>query len=56
MAGQEVYRFAVSKVPECIKAVLDEAGYTDKEIDHFVCHQANDELSIMRPGVYKGYG
>lgn len=44
MAGQEVYRFAVSKVPECIKAVLDEAGYTDKEIDHFVCHQANERI------------
>ena len=44
MAGQEVYRFAVSKVPECIKVVLAEAGCTDKDIDYFVCHQANERI------------
>lgn len=44
MAGQEVYRFAVSKVPECIKAVLDQAGCSDKDIDYFVCHQANERI------------
>lgn len=44
MAGQEVYRFAVSKVPECIKVVLDQAGYSDKDIDYFVCHQANERI------------
>lgn len=44
MAGQEVYRFAVSKVPACIKEVLAEAGCTDADIDYFVCHQANERI------------
>lgn len=44
MAGQEVYRFAVSKVPECIKEVLALAECTDKDIDYFVCHQANERI------------
>ncbi|MGF6375768.1 3-oxoacyl-[acyl-carrier-protein] synthase-3 [Clostridiales Family XIII bacterium PM5-7] len=44
MAGQEVYRFAVSKVPECINKVLSLANLTDKDIDYFVCHQANERI------------
>lgn len=44
MSGQEVYRFAVNKVPECIKAVFVASGYTDADIDHFVCHQANERI------------
>lgn len=44
MAGQEVYRFAVSKVPECINKVLELADLTDKDIDYFVCHQANERI------------
>lgn len=44
MSGQEVYRFAVSKVPECIKAALAASGYTDADIDYFVCHQANERI------------
>ena len=44
MAGQEVYRFAVGKVPQAIKAVLDLSGYEEEDIDHFVCHQANERI------------
>lgn len=44
MSGQEVYRFAVSKVPQCIKAVLAMSCYTDADIDYFVCHQANERI------------
>ncbi len=41
MDGQEVFKFAVKKVPECISQVLEETGYTTGEIDHFIIHQAN---------------
>ena len=44
MAGQEVYRFAVSKVPECINGILDRLRYTEEDVDHFVCHQANERI------------
>ena len=45
MGGQEVYRFAVSKVPEAIEGVLHAAGRTREEIRWFVCHQANERIS-----------
>ncbi|MBQ8326827.1 MAG: ketoacyl-ACP synthase III [Lachnospiraceae bacterium] len=41
MDGQEVYKFAVSKVPACIQEVLDEAGLTPDDIKYFALHQAN---------------
>lgn len=44
MGGQEVYRFAVSKVPEAIEGVLHAAGRTREEIRWFVCHQANERI------------
>ena len=44
MSGQEVYRFAVSKVPECIDKVLEKSGKTTEDVDYFVCHQANERI------------
>lgn len=41
MDGQEVFKFAVSKVPECIGQVLAKASVTVEDIDLFVLHQAN---------------
>lgn len=41
MDGQEVFKFAVKQVPECIKEVLEETGNTADDIDLFVIHQAN---------------
>lgn len=41
MDGQEVFRFAVRKVPECIRQVLSESGTDISEIKYFVMHQAN---------------
>lgn len=41
MNGQEVFKFAVKKVPQCINQVLDEAGADISEIKYFVLHQAN---------------
>ncbi len=41
MNGQEVFKFAVKKVPECTMQVLNESGYTLEDIKYFVLHQAN---------------
>ena len=41
MNGQEVFKFAVKKVPECIHQVLSESKTDIEEIKYFVLHQAN---------------
>lgn len=41
MDGQEVFRFAVKKVPESIEEVLTEAKVSREEIKYFILHQAN---------------
>ena len=41
MDGQEVFKFAVKKVPECVRQVLEESGTDIEEIKYFVMHQAN---------------
>lgn len=41
MNGQEVFKFAVKKVPECILDVLHMAKKSPDEIDFYVLHQAN---------------
>ena len=41
MNGQAVFKFAVTKVPECIHQVLEKAQVSLEEIDCFLLHQAN---------------
>lgn len=41
MDGQEVFKFAVKKVPECIKEVLDNSKVAAEQVKYFVIHQAN---------------
>ena len=41
MDGQEVYKFAVTVVPESINRVLGSAGLTTDDIRYFILHQAN---------------
>jgi 3-oxoacyl-[acyl-carrier-protein] synthase-3 len=41
MDGQEVFKFAVTKVPECINQVLAKASLSPDDIDCYVLHQAN---------------
>ncbi len=41
MNGQEVFKFAVKKVPECIRQVLAESNTDIEDIRYFVLHQAN---------------
>ncbi len=41
MNGQEVFKFAVKKVPEVINEVLEETGTPIQDVRYFVLHQAN---------------
>ena len=41
MAGQEVYRFAVSACVEDLRVLMDQAGLNAGQIDHYLLHQAN---------------
>ena len=41
MDGQEVFKFAVKKVPECVEQLLADTGISQEEIKYFVIHQAN---------------
>jgi 3-oxoacyl-[acyl-carrier-protein] synthase-3 len=44
MNGREVYRFAVSKVPEVIEKALFRANLTTENIDWLILHQANQRI------------
>lgn len=41
MNGQEVFKFAVKKVPECVNQVLEAADMALENVKYFVLHQAN---------------
>lgn len=44
MNGREVYKFAVSRVPEVIEKALFRANLTTTDIDWLVMHQANQRI------------
>lgn len=44
MNGREVYKFAVSRVPEVIEKALFRASLTTTDIDWLVLHQANQRI------------
>jgi 3-oxoacyl-[acyl-carrier-protein] synthase III len=44
MNGQEVYRFAVRRVPEVLEKALHRAGVTTEAIDWLLLHQANQRI------------
>lgn len=44
MNGQEVYRFAVKKVPEVIEKALFRANLTADQVDWLLLHQANQRI------------
>ena len=44
MDGQEVYRFATRRVPQCLEEALADAGLAVPDIDLFVLHQANARI------------
>ena len=44
MEGREVYRHAVARMVEAMRAALDRAGLTADDLDLFVAHQANARI------------
>jgi 3-oxoacyl-[acyl-carrier-protein] synthase III len=44
MNGQEVYKFAVRKVPEVIEKALFHAGLHSSDLDWLILHQANQRI------------
>lgn len=44
MNGQQIYRFAVQRVPEAIEKALFQAGLTIKQVDWLLMHQANQRI------------
>jgi 3-oxoacyl-[acyl-carrier-protein] synthase-3 len=44
MNGQEVYRFAVQRVPEAIEKALFQAGLAVEQVDWLLIHQANQRI------------
>ena len=44
MDGQAVFKFAVKRVPEVIREVLERNGLTDKDVDYYIVHQANQRI------------
>ncbi len=44
MDGRAVFRFAVEALPAAMKQTLKNAGLSVHEIDHIVCHQANERI------------
>lgn len=39
-----MFKFAVKKVPEVITELLEKTAYTEKDIDWFILHQANQRI------------
>lgn len=44
MDGQEVFKFAVKRVPESIEILLKRNGLSKEEIKYYVLHQANERI------------
>ena len=46
MEGRQVYRYAVTYVPELVNNCLKKAGIPIEKVDHFLFHQANEKMII----------
>lgn len=44
MDGMDVFSFVISKVPKCIKALVEEYQITDEQVDYYLLHHANKFL------------
>lgn len=47
MNGREVFRHAVSKLPDSVRAVCEKAGVGLADVDWFIAHQANDRINSL---------
>ncbi len=45
MDGKELFRFAVTKLPEAARALCEEQGVAFDQIDWFLAHQANQRIN-----------
>lgn len=45
MDGRELFKFAVTKLPECARALCKETGVRIEDIDYFLAHQANARIN-----------
>lgn len=46
MDGKAVFQFAVTKVPEAVREVLEKAGIKKEEVSYYVLHQANERIIL----------
>jgi 3-oxoacyl-[acyl-carrier-protein] synthase-3 len=44
--GQQVFKYAVKKMAEMTERVLQKTGYTGKDVDCFIAHQANKRIIV----------
>lgn len=44
MDGQEVFKFAVKKVPSCIEEILEQQQEKPENIRYYLLHQANERI------------
>lgn len=44
MDGQEVFRFAIKKVPESVEILMERNGLSREDIRYYVLHQANERI------------
>jgi 3-oxoacyl-[acyl-carrier-protein] synthase-3 len=47
MSGRNVFKNAVEKMPEAVRAALKHNNMTIEDVDHLIPHQANDRISLM---------
>jgi 3-oxoacyl-[acyl-carrier-protein] synthase-3 len=47
MNGREVFRHAVSKLPQTVRAACERASVSLDQIDWFIAHQANDRINRL---------
>jgi 3-oxoacyl-[acyl-carrier-protein] synthase-3 len=45
MNGKQVFRWAIAKMPEVAREVLDKAGLSIADVDLFIPHQANMRIN-----------
>lgn len=46
MDGKAVFQFAVTKVPEAVREVLEKAGMKKEEVSFYILHQANERIIL----------
>ncbi len=45
MQGRDLFKNAVTKLPQVVRSLIDKHGVTLDEIDWFIAHQANDRIN-----------